>query len=178
LDEYCSEYNPFETFFHVAVLSHGLNTQRKRLFTLLKSRGLTPLSYISPNAYVHASAKFGEHVFIFEDNTVQPFTSIGEGVILWSGNHIGHHSNLGNYSLITSQVVVSGNVTIGDFDYLGVNATITNNVILGRLVMVNANAIVAENVPEKSIVKSTKGTIENLNLSRIPYFDETYLNID
>ena len=55
----------------------------------MRNKGYQPASYISSNAFVWSNAKIGDHCFIFENNTVQPFVEIGDNVILWSGNHIG-----------------------------------------------------------------------------------------
>lgn len=117
-----------EHWVHVAVVYTQLNRLRARLASNLKGRGYKLASYISSRAFVWSNVKLGEHCFIFEDNTVQPFVEIGNNAILWSGNHIGHHSKIGNNVFVSSHVVISGFVNVGDNCFLGVNSTISNNV--------------------------------------------------
>ena len=114
--------------FHCAVVYTQLNRLRARLINTAIEMGLTPVSYVSSGAFIWPNVKLGEHVFIFEDNTLQPFVEVGNNVVLWSGNHIGHHSTIADNVFIASQAVISGFTTIGEFSFVGVNATISNNV--------------------------------------------------
>lgn len=125
-------YPPAEYDIFVAIPYTQLNRLRTRLAAEAKARGYTLASYISPRAFIWPNSKIGEHCFIFEDNTIQPFVNIGENVILWSGNHIGHHSIIRNNCFISSHTVVSGFCDIGENSFLGVNSTISNNVVLGK----------------------------------------------
>ena len=121
-----------ETAFFAALVYTQLNRVRTRLYQAAKSKGYRAASYISSRAFVWRNVELGEHVFIFEDNTVQPFVHIGNNVVLWSGNHIGHHSRVNDNCFISSHVVVSGFCEIGRNSFLGVNATLANNVFLGE----------------------------------------------
>jgi sugar O-acyltransferase (sialic acid O-acetyltransferase NeuD family) len=121
-----------ETSFYTAIVYTQLNRLRARLYADMKSRGYAPASYVSEHAYIDSSATLGEHVFIFEDNTVQPFVTVEDNVVLWSGNHIGHHTTIARDVFISSHVVVSGHCTIGAASFLGVNSSIGNNVDLGE----------------------------------------------
>lgn len=133
---------PFENLEHtyppethdvfVAVVYTQLNRLRTRLANAAKAKGYCLASYISPRAFVWRNVEIGEHCFIFEDNTVQPFVKIGRNVVLWSGNHIGHHSIIRDNCFISSHVVISGFCDIGENSFLGVNSTIANNLTIGR----------------------------------------------
>lgn len=124
-------YPPDEHEVFVAVVYTQLNRLRARLARVAREQGYRLASYVSPRAFVWRNVKLGEHVFIFEDNTVQPFVEIGNNVVLWSGNHIGHHSRLRDNIFVSSHVVISGFCDIGEHCFLGVNATIANNVTVG-----------------------------------------------
>jgi sugar O-acyltransferase (sialic acid O-acetyltransferase NeuD family) len=124
-------YPPCDYSVFVAVTYTQLNRLRTRLATASKKKGYKLASYISPRSFIWGNVKLGEHCFIFEDNTVQPFVTIGNNVILWSGNHIGHHSIVGNNCFISSHVVISGFCDIGESSFLGVNSTLSNNVSVG-----------------------------------------------
>ena len=117
---------------YVATTYTQLNRLRTRLANAAKEKGYKLASYVSPRAFVWRNAELGEHCFIFEDNTIQPFVRVGNNVVLWSGNHIGHHSIVRDNCFIASHVVISGFCDIGESSFIGVNATLANNVTIGK----------------------------------------------
>ena len=125
-------FPPSEVDFYAALVYTQLNGLRTRLYHAAKAKGYRPASYISSRAFVWKNVMLGEHCFIFEDNTVQPFVAIGNNVVLWSGNHIGHHSIIADNCFISSHVVISGFCNIGHNTFLGVNSTVSNNVRIGE----------------------------------------------
>lgn len=149
-------FKPSEHHIYIACGFPKLNRIRTRLLKTAKEKGYTPGSYISSHAFVWRNVKIGEHCFIFEDNTVQPFVQIGNNVILWSGNHIGHHSIIGDNCFVSSHVVISGGVVIGKNCFLGVNSTINNAMAIGDDCLLGSGALVVNDIPENSIVKGMK----------------------
>jgi sugar O-acyltransferase (sialic acid O-acetyltransferase NeuD family) len=139
-------YPPHEHSVYVAMVYSQLNRLRTRLSKTAKALGYPLASYVSSRCFVWRNVELGEHCFVFEDNTLQPFVKVGDNVVLWSGNHIGHHSTIGNNCFISSHVVISGFVTIGENCFLGVNSTIANNISIG-----NDNWL----APDVTIVKDT-----------------------
>jgi sugar O-acyltransferase (sialic acid O-acetyltransferase NeuD family) len=127
-----NRFPPSECDVFAAITYAQLNRLRTRLASAAKAKGYRLASYRSSRAFVWRNVKLGEHCFIFEDNTLQPFVSIGDNVVLWSGNHIGHHSSVSANCFISSHVVISGFCEIGANSFLGVNTTVSNNVKLGR----------------------------------------------
>lgn len=125
-------FDPDEHDIFVAITYVQLNRLRTRLMNAAKDKGYRLASYISSRAFVWRNSLIGEHCFIFENNTIQPFASIGDNVILWSGNHIGHHSTIGSNCFIASHAVISGFCKIGENSFIGVNVTISNNTNVGR----------------------------------------------
>ncbi|AKC10079.1 MULTISPECIES: acetyltransferase [Rhizobium/Agrobacterium group] len=131
--------------FYVAIVYSQLNRLRTRLYKAAKDMGYQPASYISSRAFVWHNAQIGEHCFIMEHNTVQPFVSIGDNVVLWSGNHVGHHTKIQNNVFVSSHVVISGFCYVGENCFLGVNSAIANNVTvaadnwLGPSVTISSN---------------------------------------
>lgn len=124
-------FNPSEVEFYAALVYSQLNRLRTRLYQAAKTKGYRSASYVSSRAFVWHNVQLGEHCFIFEDNTLQPFVRIGNNVVLWSGNHIGHHSAIQDNCFIASHVVISGFCDIGRNTFIGVNATLANNVAIG-----------------------------------------------
>ena len=125
-------YSPHEHHIFVAITYTQLNRLRARLMASAKKKGYGLASYVSSRAFVWRNAEVGEHCFVFEDNTLQPFVKVGNNVVLWSGNHIGHHSTIRDNCFISSHVVISGFCNIGENSFLGVNCTLANNVTLGK----------------------------------------------
>ena len=153
---------PFETvenylapdkhyFYAAAVYTQG-NKLRERLYLQAKEKGYKAASYISSRAFVWHNVELGEHCFIFEDNTVQPFVKIGDDVVLWSGNHIGHHSTIDKHCFISSHVVISGFCNIGSHCFMGVNSTVGNNINVGNNCLVGAAATIVGNVEDNQKV--------------------------
>ncbi|WP_250480637.1 acetyltransferase [Caballeronia sp. GAOx1] len=126
-----SFFDPAEVEFYAALVYSQLNRLRARFYELAKAKGYRAASYISSRASIWPNAVFGEHCFVFEDNTIQPFVKIGNNVVLWSGNHIGHHSTIEDNCFISSHAVISGFCTIGRNTFIGVNSAIANNVVIG-----------------------------------------------
>ena len=157
-EELEAHFAPSEHAFFAAATYTQLNRLRTRLYLDAKSRGYAPASYISSRAFLWRNVQLGEHCFIFEDNTVQPFVTLGNNVVLWSGNHIGHHSRVGDNCFIASHAVVSGFCEIGANCFLGVNVTLVNNICIGNDCLVGAGALVAKDVEEDSLVKTTPGS--------------------
>jgi len=129
----------------VACTYTQLNRLRQRLAADAKARGYKLASYVSPRAFVWKNVELGEHCFVFEDNTVQPFVTLGSNLVLWSGNHIGHHSVIKDHVLFTSHVVLSGHCVVESFCFLGVNATVRDKVHLAEGTLVAMSASVTRN---------------------------------
>jgi sugar O-acyltransferase (sialic acid O-acetyltransferase NeuD family) len=135
----------------VAVTYTQLNRVRARLAQAARERGYRLARYVSSSAFVWRNAELGEHCFVFEDNTLQPFSRIGDDVVLWSGNHVGHHSVIGSHCFISSHCVLSGFVRVGDSSFLGVNCTIANNVRIGRDNWIGPGLTIVKDTPEGAL---------------------------
>lgn len=152
-----------EYYFYAAIIYGKLNDLRTNIYNNLKKLGYRAASYISSKAFVWKNCTIGEHVFIFENNVVQPFVTIGDNVILWSGNHIGHHSKIGDNCFISSHVVISGNCNISNNCFFGVNSTIANNITIKERSWISLGAIVGSDLDTNSFVKTSNSEIKELN---------------
>ena len=159
-------FAPAEHEVYVATVYTQLNRLRARLAAEAKARGYGLASYISSRAFVWRNVKLGEHCFIFEDNTVQPFVTIGDNVVLWSGNHIGHHTTVQDNCFISSQVVISGFCTIGANSFLGVNATLANNLSLGRDNWIGPNTAVMKDTADGALFKTEQPEPARISATR------------
>lgn len=147
-DELSDQFSPVDHFVFVAVTYTQLNRLRRRLALEAKAKGYRLASYVSSRAFVWHNASLGEHCFIFENNTIQPFVKIGDNVVLWSGNHIGHHSTIRDNCFVSSHVVISGFVDVGENSFLGVNTTIANNISVGRDNWIGPGVVIRKATPD------------------------------
>ncbi|HZR02057.1 MAG TPA: acetyltransferase [Burkholderiales bacterium] len=162
-DELEARYPPEAHSIYVAIVYGKLNRVRAEVCDRAKALGYRLASYVSTRASVWHNVKFGEHCFVFEDNTIQPFVTIGDNVVLWSGNHVGHHSRIGNHCFITSHVVISGWCEVGDYCFLGVNSTLANNTSVGAESWISHAAVLSGDVPPHSLVRAPNSEISPLN---------------
>lgn len=159
-------YAPSEHSFYAALVYTNLNRLRTRLYESAKAKAYTPASYISSRAFLWRNVEIGEHCFIFEDNTVQPFVKIGDNVVLWSGNHIGHHSIIRDHCFISSHVVISGVCDIGESCFFGVNSTVGNDVTIGADCLIGAGATVIKDVAENTLIKGNQSEAASVSARR------------
>lgn len=155
-EDLASLYSPESHSIFVAATYTQFNRLRTRLAKEAKAKGYLLASYISSSAFVWRNVTFGEHCFVFEDNTLQPFVTIGNNCVLWSGNHIGHHSHVKDNCFISSHVVISGFCEIGENCFIGVNASIGNNVNIGRDNWIAPGISLLKSTPPNSLFKATK----------------------
>ena len=152
-DELPLAFGPTSHEILVAVSYGQLNRTRARLLHEVTQMGYSTVSFVSQHAIVATTATLGRHVFVFEQNNIQPFVSIGDNVILWSGNHIGHHSRIGSNCFIASHAVISGFCEIGANCFIGVNASIANNIEIGVDCWIGPGATVSRNLPPRTMIK-------------------------
>ena len=131
MNELVASYPPSKYRAFVAFGSGELNYQRTRMYGRIKEMGYACVSYVSSRAFVWRNVEIGENCFIFENNTLQPFSKVGNNVVMWSGNHLGHQSVIEDNCFITSHVVISGFCRIGRNTFLGVNSAIADHVAIG-----------------------------------------------
>jgi sugar O-acyltransferase (sialic acid O-acetyltransferase NeuD family) len=166
-------YSPLEYEMHIALVYNSLNRVRRQFYFDAKSKGYTLANYISSKAFVWRNVEVGDNVFIFEDNTIQPFVKIGSNNVFWSGNHIGHHSVIASHNFISSHVVVSGFCNIGDNNFFGVNSTMGNNLNVGSDCLIGSSVHIVKSVPDGSLMRGTptlvdeKSTWDKLRITKI-----------
>jgi sugar O-acyltransferase (sialic acid O-acetyltransferase NeuD family) len=138
----------------VAVSYSDLNRVRAKKCAEGEAKGYRLVSYVSSKATVWPDLTDRKNLFIFEDNTIQPFVRIGHNVTMWSGNHVGHHSVVEDNVFISSHVVISGGCTIGANSFLGVNATLRDHIKIGPMSVLGAGALVVKDTDPESLMLS------------------------
>ncbi|MFN3701555.1 MAG: acetyltransferase [Alphaproteobacteria bacterium] len=151
IEDIAKNFASEENDVFVAIGYSKMNKVRQRVYEELKVQGYTFPSFVHPNVKTWDTTAIGENVFIFEDNTIQPFTRIGNNTILWSGNHIGHHSIIGDHCFISSHVVISGSCRIGNNVFIGVNATLRDSLNVADETLIGAGALIMKDTQEKDV---------------------------
>jgi len=151
IENLAPDYSPADSDIFVAIGYGQMNKMRQRVYEEMKERGYSCATFVHPEVKIWESTTVGENVFIFEDNTIQPFTRIGSDTILWSGNHVGHHSIIGEHCFISSHVVISGSCTIGNNVFIGVNSTLHDSLTIGDECLIGAGAVISKNTAPKSV---------------------------
>jgi len=148
IKEICPPVN-HEVF--IAIGYGKMNKMRQVVYEEIKNLGYKCATFVHPDVKIWSSTILGDNVFIFENNTIQPFTTIGSNTILWSGNLIGHHSKIGNHCFISSHVVISGYCEIGNNVFIGVNATLRDGISIGDETLIGAGAVILKNTKFKEV---------------------------
>ena len=161
-EEIENQFPPNKYELHIALVYNSLNRIRRQFYHEAKEKGYNLANYISSRAFIWRNVTMGDNVFIFEDNTIQPFVKIGSNNVFWSGNHIGHHSEIGSNNFISSHVVISGFCQIGDNNFFGVNSTIGNNLIVGSDCLIGSSVHLVKNVPSGSLMKGAISNLESI----------------
>ncbi|WP_019241450.1 MULTISPECIES: acetyltransferase [Bacillus] len=143
-----------EVYMFAAITYTEMNQLRERKIKEAREKGYRLASYISTKAIIFNNVKIGEHSFILENNTIQPFVEIGENNILWSGNHIGHHTKIGNNNFITSHVVISGNVVVKDNCFIGVNSAIRDGIFIENQTLIGAGIFINRSTNQNEVYKA------------------------
>ena len=154
-------FEPADHSAFAAITYFQLNRLRTRLAAEARAKGFELATYVSSRAFVWRNVEVGEHSFVFEDNTVQPFVRVGANVVMWSGNHIGHHARIRDNCFISSHVVVSGSVDVGENTFLGVNSTIVNDITVGRDCWIGPGVVLTKNVDAESFYSPAKSTLRD-----------------
>lgn len=157
-EELAHELDPASHSVYVAIMYRELNRLRTRLLDAAVSQGFHPTSYVSSRAFVWRGVQLGEHCFVFENSTLQPFVSVGRNCVLWAGSHVAHHASLGDNVFLAPHVAISGSAQIGDNCFLGINSTIVNDVAVGTDCWIGPSVTITRDVEPNSVWRAPRAT--------------------
>lgn len=160
-------FPPEDHDFFAAVVYGDLNRHREAACNRAKAKTYRLASYISSRAFVWRNATIGEHCFVFENNSIQPYASVGDNVVLWCGNQISHHARIGDHCFLSGGVGVAGWVAIEDHCFLGINSTLANNTRLGAGSWVSHGACLSGTFPPASFVSAGSTHFQALDPARL-----------
>lgn len=165
-------YSTIDYEMFIAIGYSKINEIRKNIYYKAKEKGYKLASFVSKRTtYYPEVCSVGDNCFIFEDNTIQPFTSIGNNVVLWSGNHLGHHSIIKDHVFVTSHVVISGRCVVGEQSFLGVNAAIADHIVVADRNVIGAGTLIKRNTLSDSVYSRKTTELYRKNVEEIGYFN-------
>ncbi len=153
-------YPPTQYDMHIALVYNSLNRVRRQFYLNAKAKGYRLANYVSSKSFLWRNVEIGDNVFVFEDNTIQPFVKIGSNNVFWSGNHVGHHSVIGSHNFISSHVVISGFCNIGDNNFFGVNSTMGNNLNVGSDCLIGSFVHIVKHVIDGALMRGTPTIVD------------------
>jgi sugar O-acyltransferase (sialic acid O-acetyltransferase NeuD family) len=161
-------YPPADYKFFAPLSASKMNLLRESIYNQIKSKGYELISYVSSKATIFNTI-VGDNCFIFENNTIQPFTNIGNNVILWSGNHIGHHSTIDSHVMFTSHVVLSGHCRVESYSFFGVNSTIRDGLVISEGSLIAMGACVFKNTESWGVYKGNPAVKSAISSKEIKF---------
>jgi sugar O-acyltransferase (sialic acid O-acetyltransferase NeuD family) len=154
-----SHFSPKEFSMFVPMTQQKMGKLREEKYLQAKKKGYSLATYISSKATYYGTP-VGENTFIFEDNTIQPYTQIGNNVCFWSGNHFGHSSVAKDHVFLTSNVVISGHVVIEPYCFFGVNSTVRDAVKVAEGSLVAMGAVISKDTQPYGVYFGGKQTLK------------------
>jgi sugar O-acyltransferase (sialic acid O-acetyltransferase NeuD family) len=165
-EDVAAAFAPNEHSMFVALGYTQLNQLRTDKVAAARSKRYTLARYISSRAAVAQPERIGEHCFILEDSTVQPFVTVGDNVFVWSWAHIGHHGRVGDNCFL-SPCCIAGNVTIGANSFVGVGATVRDKLILCERCVIGAGALILSDCAADGVYKGHASERASVQSSRL-----------
>ena len=141
-------FDPKKCKAFVAVSFTQLNRVRTRLLAMVKEKGYSLCSYISPRAVLGNNVEIGGNCFIFENVNLQRAVKISDNVTIWSGSSVGHHTVIRDNCFLASHVAVSGFCDVGENCFLGVNCCTVGNVKIAKDCIIGAGAVIIGDTQE------------------------------
>ena len=166
IEELEAVFDPKKHKAFVAISFTQLNRVRMKLLNMVKDKGYSLCSYVSPKAFLGNNTEIGENCFIFENVTLQRAVKIGDNVTIWSGSSIGHRSVIRDNCFLASHVAISGFCDIGENCFLGVNSCTVGGVKIAKDCIVGAGAVVIGDTQEGRVyVGNPAKPLPNKNVS-------------
>ena len=140
----CSEYN--YSVDHKLLLAIGFPADRKKVASLLHSRGATFSTFIHQSAIVAVNSTIGEGSILCPYSIVSDNARIGSFCLLNLHSTVGHDSTIGDYSTLSSHCDVTGGCTLGEGVMMGSGSRLIPKVSVGRYSKIGAGCTVTRNV--------------------------------
>ena len=134
---------------------------RTRLVDELAARfGIRFSSLVHPSAYVAASARVGDDVYVGARTAIQADAVIGDHVFVGSGVTIGHDCVIEPYACLRQASSVGGHVVVGRGATIGLGASVIHELVIGPGAFVAAGAVVIRDVEPGTLVAGVPAQVK------------------
>lgn len=151
-----------------ALISIGSIAARKKVYKIMRERGVALATYIHPSAWVAPNAKLGEGVIVCPNAVISACADVENNVAINVFCGVGHGAHVGMHTMMGPYSVINGDTSLGEGCFLGSRASLFPGVSLGRGCSVDAHTAVKVSVGDFKII-SVKGQyieLENRMLMR------------
>lgn len=169
LDTAIAEYGTDSLEFSVAL---GEPISKKKVFEMLKTKGLHFTNVISPEATISPYAVLGIGLIIKKDVLISPEAQIGDNTTLQSFVAVGHGVVIGEHGQVATHSVIGGETKVGTCVYIGLNAPIKEKLYIGDNAIISAGAVVLKDVPPDTTVMGNPARIISRNSTGAKVFSE------
>jgi sugar O-acyltransferase (sialic acid O-acetyltransferase NeuD family) len=152
-EELEQRFSPSNYEVYAAIVYSNLNRSRQGTCVRIKNKGYKLASYISSRSSVWHNVSIGEHCFIVDGCTIDPFVKIGNNVIVCSGCVIAHYTTIGDHSYLAPGVASAGNCKIGTHCFIGVNSSLADSTHIGNECWIGHGTALSGEIPAHSMVK-------------------------
>ncbi len=135
-----------------AIVAHGNNARKERLFIKAKEIGFELVNAIHPKSIIASTAILGKNIIVNAGAIIQPFARIANGVMVHSGVVVEHDDIIEDFVNLGPGVRLAGGVRVKKGAYIYTGACIIPKITIGINSQVGAGAVVINDVPDNVIV--------------------------
>ena len=135
----------------VIAIGNPFGNVRMQLHTLMKKKGLSPVSFAEQTALICKTATYGEGLQVMPAAIVHNDVRIGDQCIINTRALVEHDCVLKNGVEIGPGAVLCGRVNVGENSWIGANATIRPRVTIGDNTIIGAGAVVVTDIPSNVV---------------------------
>lgn len=150
-DEDISRYISLGHSFVVTVGQIKSPKIRKKLFSLIKSKGGGLPKIVAKTAYVSKNSAIGEGTVVLNNAMINCQSNIGRGAIINSNVIIEHDCSVGDHCHIAPGAVLTGNTKVDSGTFIGANSVLVQGVHVGKESVVGAGSVVNKNIPDVQV---------------------------
>lgn len=141
-------YNRAEDFRgHHMYVAIGDNSARRRIFTELSQRGLTPKTCVADNAFVADDAHLGDGVVICPGAVVMTNARVGHNVIINTLSSVDHDCVVGDHSQLAVGVNFAGGTVVGEQCFFGIKSATFPGVHVGEHSVIRGGSLAVKDIP-------------------------------
>lgn len=135
-----------------AIVGIGDNLIREKIYQKAKSTGITMITAVHSDSYVHSSVVLGHGTVVMPKGVINIDAKVEENCIVNTGAIIEHDCVIDSNTHIAPGARLSGEVKIGKNVLVGAGAIILPKVKVGENSIIGAGSVVLNDVPDHAVV--------------------------